>query len=639
MTITPPPETRENRETRDTGGTVTRSARNRSRRRLNASSSASVDSRTSHHQAELAPPRRRGRHAADEPEAGVAALTDVEFPAPAWDPWTTGTGPALDPARPAGPADPLDASGVVGGRSFWGDPAELSTVSGWTETGETSTGTGWADDSSGAANWTTPGDSPGATSWTEPGDSPGATGWTEPGDALPAADWAGADGRERAWEIWAETTGDDETAGRDSGATAGAGAGPGADETDADDPAGDRGRWAHARRTHSVYLKAALVRCGLYLGPLSVAVASAGALGRVAWPVPALMLLFGWTAAQGLTSVGVTVAGRGGPTAAARTVAAGFATVIGLWCALVWVAPDAWLGPDRMLAATVGTGGLLSLAAVTAALVTRSERAVAVWFTPCWLLAAAVLADAAGVGGAALIPVGTLLPAALIAAAIRAFRPAMLPARLTGRTGRAPRLTRADYRRGAAYLIIGAAQAVCVALLWQGSPAVMPLPAAVPLLLAVPLLEGLIGWHTARLDAALDSAETPEQFDRHVRNVTAITLAGLVPPLAAGCGLLVAAYRLPDGYAAVPGAREAVLALAAGTLLGGVFAVTFLLAARSRHGIAATLAAIPPGAAIVLALFASPAGMLPAAVAVLAATHLTGLLIVALTAADLRRTP
>jgi hypothetical protein len=112
-----------------------------------------------------------------------------------------------------------------------------------------------------------------------------------------------------------------------------------------------------------------------------------------------------------------------------------------------------------------------------------------------------------------------------------------------------------------------------------------------------------------------------------------------VPPLAAGCGLLVAAYRLPYGFSGVPGARDAVLALAAATLLGGVFAVTFLLAARSRHGIAATLAAIPPVAAAVLALSAPPAGLLPAAVAVLAATHLAGLLIVALTAADLRRTP
>ncbi|MBO3736240.1 hypothetical protein J5X75_01735 [Actinoplanes sp. NEAU-H7] len=381
-------------------------------------------------------------------------------------------------------------------------------------------------------------------------------------------------------------------------------------------------------------MSAALVRCGLYLGPLSVAVAGAESLGRVAWPVSAVTLLLGWTAAQGLAAMGVSVARRGGPAAAARMVASGFAGVIGLWFALVWVAPDVLLGPDRALAATVGLGGLISLGCVTAALVTRAEGAVAAWFTPCWLLAAATMADAAGLDRIAAVPVETLLPAAIVAVTVRAFRPAML-----GRVTRPARLTPAERRRGVAYLVIGAAQAISVVLLWRGGPAVMPVPAVLPLLVAVPVLEGLIGWHTARLDAGLDSAETPEEFDRHVRNVTAITLAGLVPPLAAGCGLLLAAYRLPFGFAGVPGASDAVLALAAGTLLGGVFAVTFLLAARSRHAIAAVLAAFPPIAAAVLALSAPPEGMLPAAVAVLAATHLAGLLIVALTAADLRRTP
>ncbi|MEU8657386.1 hypothetical protein [Actinoplanes philippinensis] len=397
------------------------------------------------------------------------------------------------------------------------------------------------------------------------------------------------------------------------------------------------GRWSHARRTRSAYLSNALVRCALYLGALSVAISAAEPLGRVAWPVPAVMVLLGWTAAQGLTSIGVTVAGRGGPAAAARTVGAGFAAVIGLWCSLVWIAPDALLGPNRLLAATVGVGGLATLATVTAALVTRAEGVIAGWYVPCWLLAAAVLADAGGIREAALVPVQTLLPAAMVAVGIRAFRPALLPRRAA--SGRRSRLTAADRRRAAAYLIIGAAQAISVILLWRGGPAVMPLPAALPLLVAVPLLEGLIGWHTDRIDAGLDAAETPEELDRHIRNVTAITLAGLLPPLAAGCGLLVAAYRLPYGFSLVPGAREAVLTLAAATLLGGVFAVTFLLAARTRHGIAATLATIPPLAATVLALSAPPAGLLPAAVAVLAATHLAGLLIVALTAADLRRTP
>ncbi|MEU4428755.1 hypothetical protein AB0F81_49785 [Actinoplanes sp. NPDC024001] len=382
-------------------------------------------------------------------------------------------------------------------------------------------------------------------------------------------------------------------------------------------------RRAPARRA---YLGLALVRCLLYLGPLSVAVAAAEPLGRVAWPVPAVALLFGWTAAQSLTSVGVTVARRAGPTAAARLVGAGFAAVTGLWCALVWIAPDPLLGPDRALAATVGIGGLLTLGSVTAALVTRSERSVAAWYVPCWLLAALAVAAPAPVLP---LPVETLLPAAIVAVAVRAFRPAVVPCR----HGRHPGLTAAERRRGGAYLVIGASQAICVALLWRTGPAVMPLPAALPLLLAVPLLETLIGWHTDRLDAGLDSAESRAEFGRHVRNVTAITLAGLLPPLAAGAGLTLAAYRLPYGLSSVPDARNAVLAMAAATLLGGVFAVTFLLAARARTVIAAALSAIPPFAAVVLAVVPSAGGPLPAAVAVLAATHIAGLLIVALTAA------
>ncbi|BBH64392.1 hypothetical protein ACTI_10770 [Actinoplanes sp. OR16] len=381
------------------------------------------------------------------------------------------------------------------------------------------------------------------------------------------------------------------------------------------------------RRARPGFLAGAVVRCCLYVGPLSVAIAATGSLNRVAWPVTAVMLVLGWGAAQALTSMGVVVAGRSGQAAAARFVGAGFASVTALWCALVWIAPDRALGPSRALAAVVGVCGLLALGSVTVALVTRSEGAVAAWFLPCWLLAAVPVAAALGAGWAT-VQVEVMLPGAIVAVAVRAFRPAVL-----SRPGRS-RLTGADRRRGLSYLVIGASQAVCVTLLWQADT---PFPAALPLLIAVPMLEGLIGWHTARLDNGLDSAETSADFGRHVRNVTAITLAGLLPPLAAGCGLAVAAYQLPGPL--LPGSRDGVLALAAGTLLGGVFAVTFLLAARFRTGIAATLAAVPPLAAAVIALFPSPSGPLPASVAVLAAAHLAGLLIVALTAVDLRRTP
>ncbi|WP_229069438.1 hypothetical protein [Actinoplanes sp. DH11] len=378
------------------------------------------------------------------------------------------------------------------------------------------------------------------------------------------------------------------------------------------------------RRAHDRgFLATAVIRCCLYLGPLSAALVAEPALSRVGWPVPVAVLLLGWGAAQALTSMGVTVARRTGPAAAARLVGTGFLAVIGLWCALVWIAPAALLGPDRALAASVGVFGLLALGSVTAALVSRSEGAVAAWYVPCWLLALLATAPDLGITWAAAVPAGTLLPAAIVAVAVRALRPAVLLSRTARR-----RLTGTDRRRAMSYLIVGAAQAICVSMLWHAGPAVCTLP----VLLAVPLLEAIIGWHTERVDAGLDSAQSNAELDRHIRNITVITLAGLLPPFALGGGLALAAHQLPA-------ARGTLLALAAGTLLGGVFAVTFLLAARSRTGIAATLAAVPPLAAAVIVLFPPPTGPMPAAVAVLGAAHLAGLFLVALTAADLRRTP
>jgi len=120
--------------------------------------------------------------------------------------------------------------------------------------------------------------------------------------------------------------------------------------------------------------------------------------------------------------------------------------------------------------------------------------------------------------------------------------------------------------------------------------------------------------------------------------VTLITLAGLLPPLAVGSALALAAYRMPAELAALQGTRAGVLELAGGTLLSGVFAITFLLAARTRTAVAAVLAATPPLAVAALPILPMPsAGALPDAVAVLAATHVAGLLVVALTAADQRR--
>jgi hypothetical protein len=374
-------------------------------------------------------------------------------------------------------------------------------------------------------------------------------------------------------------------------------------------------RRAPARRA---YLGAAILRCALYLGPLSVAVAGGSALGRVAWPVPLVTLVLGWTAAQALTLAGVTVARRAGIATACRLVAAGFATVAGLWCALVWIAPATLLGPHRGLALVVGLAGLATLATVTAALVTRAELAVVTWCVPCWLLAAATLAELAGspvpwlpVGTS--LPVGTLLPAAIVIALVRAFRPAMLPGHR-----RRFRLTRPEVRRATGYLVIGASQAICVGLVWRAGPSGSTAPFWLPLLLSVPILEALIGWNT---EAGTDPAGR--------RNVTIFTIVSLLPPLAVGCSLAVVAYGTS--------ARTGVLGLAGGTLLGGVFAITFLLAARGRIGVAAAIAAAPPLVTALLKLLPMAAGPLPDAVGALAVTHVAGLLVVALTAADHRR--
>jgi hypothetical protein len=118
--------------------------------------------------------------------------------------------------------------------------------------------------------------------------------------------------------------------------------------------------------------------------------------------------------------------------------------------------------------------------------------------------------------------------------------------------------------------------------------------------------------------------------------VTVVTIAALLPPLAVGVALAMAAYRLPPG---IEDAREGVLAFAGGILLSGVLALTLLLAARGRTAVAAALAAAPPLAAVATPLVpALPPDPLPTVVAILAATHLVGLLIVAHTAADPRRT-
>ncbi|MEU8231905.1 hypothetical protein AB0C12_20150 [Actinoplanes sp. NPDC048967] len=372
-----------------------------------------------------------------------------------------------------------------------------------------------------------------------------------------------------------------------------------------------------------------LLRCALYLGPLSVAIAAAGLLGSLPWPVPAGTLVLGWSVTQILTGTGAVVARRGGPGAGARFVGLGFLTAAALWCAFVLLAPASVAGAAPGRAIAVGICGLGSLASVTAALVSRNEAAVVRWSLPCWLLAAVAVAGAIGDTWAARVPVTLLLPIAVAAAALRAFRPAFR------RT--ATLVLRGDDLRGAVgRAVLGAGQAASAVLLWRAGPPAATSPAVLPLLAAGPVLEALIGWHRRQVESSLDVAESDEEHREHVGGVTVVTVAALLPPLAAGLALALAAYRLPGG---VVGAREGVLAVAGGILLSGVLAITLLLAARGRTFVAALLAVAPPLAAVAAPLVpALPPDPLRTVVAILAATHLVGLLTVAHTAADPRRT-
>ena len=155
-----------------------------------------------------------------------------------------------------------------------------------------------------------------------------------------------------------------------------------------------------------------------------------------------------------------------------------------------------------------------------------------------------------------------------------------------------------------------------------------------PLLLAVPALETLVGWHTFQIESGLDAAESGRDYRRHVRSVAVATVAALLPPLAAGIALAAAAYRLPYGATT----RDGVLALAAGTLLGG--AVRGHLRCSPPGVTPASPRPWPPLRRWPSCLPAAPLRRWRPAddVAVLAGDHLVGLLVVALTAADHRRT-
>lgn len=186
-------------------------------------------------------------------------------------------------------------------------------------------------------------------------------------------------------------------------------------------------------------------------------------------------------------------------------------------------------------------------------------------------------------------------------------------------------------REGRPDLGLGALEAAGVGLVWWVAPD-PPAPGLLPLLVAVPLGEILVGWHRNRAATALDTYDDPRAFRRDMHGLATVTIGALVPPLVTGVALGAAAYRLPYELSAHPGARTLVLGLAAGVLMGGLLAVTGLLATCGHRVTAALVAAAP------LVALAAPARLLLAGtVTALALAYLLGLVAAAHAAFDTDR--
>ncbi|HYN96586.1 MAG TPA: hypothetical protein VES42_22310 [Pilimelia sp.] len=337
------------------------------------------------------------------------------------------------------------------------------------------------------------------------------------------------------------------------------------------------------------YIRQALLRSALYLTPVLLAAAVAGPLGRVDWPAPAAALVVGWSGAQALAYLAHLVGAHRGPGAGTRVLAVGFLGLAGAWSAVLAMAPAALVGPDRGLAYVVSLAELAYFAAVAAALVTRAEAAVLAWTMPSWLVS--VLAVGGWWPAGWRVPVEVALLATLALILGRAYRHVARRA-----TGTGHRVRAADAARALAYLVIGLGQALAFVVVWRAEPGGSgPPPAALPLLAAVPMMELFVGWHTARVAAGLDAYDDRGAYRRHLRRGAAATIAALCVPLALGLALGASAYRLPLGLSAQPGVRGAVLAVAAGVLLAGVFTVVLLLATRRWLATAALVAVAPVG--------------------------------------------
>jgi len=299
-------------------------------------------------------------------------------------------------------------------------------------------------------------------------------------------------------------------------------------------------------------IAATLLRSALYLTPAIVAVGAAHHLVGLPAAAGPGALIFGWASAQALAYLGYRGLASGGPAAAARVLALGFAVAATGWAALM-----VGLGVTEPLAHAVAAGQLALFAATAVALVTATEKRVLAAAAGVWIATAAVLA------GAGLWVVG----AAIVVLLLVAYGPATVPG---GWFRPRPREALAALVYGA----VGAGQAVLFASVVLAGDDLMRVPAAaVPLLVGVPLAELVLVWHQRRVAATRAVLTDRWQYPGRLTRVSLATLAVLAVPVVAGAALTAASAGR----------------LAAVVLLTAVNALCLVLVAHRRLGLAALL--------------------------------------------------
>lgn len=357
---------------------------------------------------------------------------------------------------------------------------------------------------------------------------------------------------------------------------------------------------------------AAVSRATLMLLPLAAALAAIEFLAPLPWQVPAAALAAGWCAAAPLTDLGRRTAGQRGPGPAARLVLGGYGALaligaVGLAGLLVVTgtaaaeAPAALTGAGLARSAAAGGVALALFAVLSVASATGTETMLVRWSAPAVVVTGAILAGWLPLGGPAAaaagepsvaetlpaVPGGTLpVPGEpLLAAAVAlALARTVTLARRPATADRAP-ADRYAAPRVAAWLLLGAAQVAAVVTAWRvgvvpvgDAPATAgaPIPATVaPVLLALPLIEVWAGRRHAT----------------RIRRPVAVTVLAL--PLLTAAALAAAAGQLPTGSGVSTLGGPALLGLAGGALLAGLWAAAALLGAYQRPWHAAGLVGAP----------------------------------------------